>query len=267
MSSSLARAFELLDLFALDSPMLTSDEIIARSGYSRSMAYRYLKALCDAGLLVSMSGGMYGLGPRIVELERLVALTDPLYLAGRKVLKALHREDSAYLLQNLYDDKVLCIYKEGPDVLVHKGRRMGILRARGMPFPLFQGSGSLALLAWLPHHRIRKAYLHNAREIARAGLGEDWDSFRRGLAAIRKAGYATSHEQIAPGLGGVGVPILLPGERTLVGSLAWSFPAEVMTAQMEARWAVELGEVAGRIAQEYARQAGARGAVKRDSRG
>ena len=72
------------------------------------------------------------------------------------MLKGRSREDSAYLLQNLYEDKVLCIYKEGPDVLEHAGRRTVILRARGQPFPLFQGSGSLALLAFLPHHRIRQ---------------------------------------------------------------------------------------------------------------
>ena len=112
MSSSLARAFDVLDLFTLETPRLTSEEVSARLGYSRSMAYRYLKELCDAGLLVPQSGGQYGLGPRIIELERLVALTDPLYLAGRAVLKGRSREDSAYLLQNLYEDKVLCIYRK-----------------------------------------------------------------------------------------------------------------------------------------------------------
>ena len=134
------------------------------------------------------------------------------------MLKGRSREDSAYLLQNLYEDKVLCIYKEGPDVLEHAGRRTVILRARGQPFPLFQGSGSLALLAFLPHHRIRQTYLRSAQAIAAAGLGEDWAAFRRALAAIRKAGYAISHEQIAPGLGGVAVPILLPDDGALVGS-------------------------------------------------
>ena len=59
MSSSLARAFDVLDLFTLETPRLTSEEVSARLGYSRSMAYRYLKELCDAGLLVPQSGGQY----------------------------------------------------------------------------------------------------------------------------------------------------------------------------------------------------------------
>ena len=249
MSSSLARAFDVLDLFTLETPRLTSEEVSARLGYSRSMAYRYLKELCDAGLLVPQSGGQYGLGPRIIELERLVALTDPLYLAGRAVLKGRSREDSAYLLQNLYEDKVLCIYKEGPDVLEHAGRRTVILRAR-QPFPLFQGSGSLA-------PGITSA-ICAAQAIAAAGLGEDWAAFRRALAAIRKAGYAISHEQIAPGLGGVAVPILLPDDGALVGSLAWSFPIERMAPDAEIRWARELARVAAEIAREYVAQAGRR---------
>lgn len=259
MSSSLARAFDVLDLFTLESPRLSSDDVSARLGYSRSMAYRYLKELCDAGLLTSMAGGMYGLGPRIIELERLLALSDPLYLAGRAVLKEKRREDSAYLLQNLYDDKVLCIYKEGPDTLEHEGRRIVILRGRGQPFPLFQGSGSLALLAYLPHHRIRQVYLRSAHEIAAAGLGQDWAEFRRALAGIRKTGYATSHEQIAPGLGGVAVPILLPGDSTLVGSVAWTFPIELMHPDAEAQWARALSDVADEIAREYMKQAAPEG--------
>ena len=151
---------------------------------------------------------------------------------------------------------MLCIYKEGPDVLEHAGRRTVILRARGQPFPLFQGSGSLALLAFLPHHRIRQTYLRSAQAIAAAGLGEDWAAFRRALAAIRKAGYAISHEQIAPGLGGVAVPILLPDDGALVGSLAWSFPIERMAPDAEIRWARELARVAAEIARGTWRRPG-----------
>ena len=48
MSSSLARAFDVLDLFTLETPRLTSEEVSARLGYSRSMAYRYLKEVTPA---------------------------------------------------------------------------------------------------------------------------------------------------------------------------------------------------------------------------
>jgi DNA-binding IclR family transcriptional regulator len=251
--SSLGRAFDVLDLFSLATPILTVEDIARTLSYSRSMTYRYVKALCDAGLLTPASSAAYGLGPRIIELERLVALTDPLYLAGREVLSELHCENSAFLLHNLYGDKVLCIYQQGPDTLEHEGRRISIKRARGLPFPLFQGAASLAMLANMAPHRMRHTYLHNAAEIARAGLGDDWASFRRRLMAIRRQGYATSHEQIATSLGGVAVPVLLGEDQRMVGSIAHTYPVAIMDPEMEAASALELQQISRRLAEHYSR--------------
>lgn len=250
-SSSLGKAFEILDLFSLDRPILRIEEISALLGYTRSTAYRYLKALCDAGLLAPSSGATYALGPRIIELEHLLQLTDPLYKAGRKVLRTLHAENRVLLLHNLYRDRVLCIYKEGPDTLVHKGRRIVVRRARGVPFPLFQGAASLALLAYLSPHRVRQTYLRNAPAIAAADLGDSWDGFRRNLAAIRRRGYAISRERITPNLGGVAVPILLPADKRVVGSLAQTLPSESMTDAVIEESAQRLWTASEQIAAEY----------------
>src|SRR5690606_29741152 len=105
----------------------------------------------------------------IMELERLLELTDPLYTAGRAVLSALPAEGNVYLLHSLYRDKVLCIYKEGPDALVYRGRKIMVRRARGLPFPLFQGAASLALLAHMSPHRIKQTWVRHAEEIGGAG--------------------------------------------------------------------------------------------------
>ncbi|CAP41071.1 transcriptional regulator, IclR-family [Bordetella petrii] len=252
-STSLDKAFEILDLFSLARPILRIEEISALLGYTRSTAYRYLKALCDAGLLAPSSGGTYALGPRIIELEHLLQLTDPLYLAGRKVLRTLHAENRVLLLHNLYRDQVLCIYKEGPDMLTHKGRRIMVRRARGVPFPLFQGAASLALLAYLAPHRVRQTYLRNGAAIAAAELGDSWDAFRKNLAAIRRRGYALSRERITPSLGGVAVPILLPGDKRVVGSLAQTLPSESMTDEVIDESARRLWTASEQIATEYAR--------------
>jgi DNA-binding IclR family transcriptional regulator len=249
--SSLARAFEVLELFSLQTPILSVDDMTQALGYTRSMTYRYVKELCDAGFLASASSGAYGLGPRIIELERLLALTDPLYLAGRDVLPTLACGNSAFLLHNLYGEKVLCIYKEGPDTVEHAGEKISIKRARGLPFPLFQGAASLALLAFMPPHRMRQTYLKNAAEIARSGLGEDWAAFRRTLTAIRRQGYATSHEQVAPSLGGVAVPVLLPHDQRLVGSIAHTYHVASMNAAMEAESARELRAISEQLAARY----------------
>jgi len=246
-ATSLSRAFTILELFTLGHPVLTADDVCARLGYSRSMAYRYLRELASAGLITQAAPGIYSLGPRIIELERLMALTDPLYRAGLEVLPKAPQGNSALLLHNLYEDKVLCILKAGPDVLTCSGLRITILRARGLPFPLFQGAASLALLPWLSPHRIRITYLRNAKAIARAKLGEDWEAFRRAMAAVRRTGYATSHGTITPLVSGVAVPILAANGR-LLGSLARALPTNELDDITEVRHAQDLHVLAQRIA-------------------
>ena len=250
-TSSLGRAFEVLELLSVEHPLLRIEDVMARLGYTRSTAYRYVKELCDAGLLAPSSGGMYALGPRIVELERLLVMTDPLYLAGCQVLPAMRRPDSVLLLHNLYRDKVLCIYKEGPDTLEHKGERIPVRRSRGTAFPLFRGAASLAMLAFFRPHRIRQTYLRSAEEIAKAGLGRTWDEFRHTMAAIRRSGYATSRSQISPNLAGVAVPIFLPGEKKVIGSLARAFPGELLGSEIERECLHDLSAAADSIAQAF----------------
>lgn len=254
--SSIARAFEVLELFSPSQPLLKVEDVALRLDYTRSTAYRYVGELCDAGLLVAASGGHYALGPRVIELEQLLRMTDPLYLAACRVLPPLHSEHSVLLLQNLYGDKVLCIYAEGPATLEHAGRRVTVKRTRGTPFPLFRGAASLALLAWMPADRIREIFLRHATEIASRGLGTDWESFRATLAAIRRQGYATSGGQLAPDLFGVAVPVVAGSERRVIGSLVRIFLREANetdTEADEARCAQDLKAIAADLATEFLR--------------
>lgn len=250
-ASSLTRALDVLGLFSLESPWVSQEEICSRLGYSRSMAYRYLKELCDSGLLASASGGNYRLGPRIIELERLVALTDPLYRAGQAVLPGHRRDNSVLLLHALYSDRVLCIYKEGPDEVEHAGQRMTIRRGRGLPFPLFQGAASLAMLPYLTPSRVRQTYLNHAASISAAGLGATWQEFRRSMLAIRRNGYATSQSSITPNVTGVAIPILSPMDQRLIGSLARAFPSAAEAPERHPAIAAELCRVGEQIALEY----------------
>jgi DNA-binding IclR family transcriptional regulator len=250
-STSLGKALEILDLFSMETPLLQIEDMALALGFTRSTAYRYLKELCDAGLLVSLSGGSYALGPRIIELERLLELTDPLYTAGKSVLAKLDQDDKVFLLHNLYGEKVLCIYKQGPDTVRHNGRSIIVRRARGLPFPLFQGAASLAMLAYLSPHRIRQTYLHSSGEIAAAGLGKTWEEFRSSLAAIRRSGFATSKGQITPLLGGIAVPILHPDDKRVIGSLAQTVPAREMGEEIVNEAVERLWFASERIANAY----------------
>lgn len=253
-ASSVAKAVDVLKLFSRDFPSLRIEEITASLGYKRSTAYRYVRELCAAGLLIPRPDARYALGPMIVELERLLRLTDPLYLAGSAVLPPLRSTDCVYQLQELSrDDEVLCIYKEGPDELRFEGRMYALNRERGLPFPLFRGAGSLAILAHLSRDRIQRTYLANAARIAKAGLGRTWDDFRTGLAAIRRRGYAVSRRADAKHVIGIAVPVLLEADRRVVGSLDYVIARAELDAAAERDLAVNLAEVAANVAREYAR--------------
>ena len=253
--SSLGRAFHILSLFTLGTPVLRMEDIASSSGYTRSTAYRYLKELCDAGLLTrTVINGQYALGTRIVELERLLELTDPLYRAGKSVVGPMRSPDSSLLVQSLnHRNQVLCIYKEGPDVLEFQGDRVALTRSRGVPFPLFRGAASLVILAALSPHRIKQTYLSDARRIAEAGLGNSWPEFRERLSGVRRRGYAVSRtERRKPLVVGVAVPILLgpPFDKRVIGSIVQVF-AHDLTATQEAECAQRLTEASRRIASEY----------------
>jgi DNA-binding IclR family transcriptional regulator len=252
-ASSVAKAVDVLTLFSSDTPSLRIEEITASLGYKRSTAYRYVREFCAAGLLTPRPDARYSLGPMIVELERLLRLTDPLYRAGSAVLPSLRSNDCVYQLQELSrDDQVLCIYKEGPDELRFEGKWYALNRERGLPFPLFRGAGSLALLAHLSRDRIQRTYLSNAGKIAEAGLGQTWDEFRLGMSAIRRRGYAVSRRADARHVIGIAVPVLLAHDRRVVGSLDYVIASGELDADGERAHAARLAEIAAAVAREYA---------------
>ncbi len=219
-TSALTRLLQIVDLFTLERTMVRVDEVAETFGIVQSTAYRYLRELSDVGLLAPQGKGVYALGRRIVELERILQLSDPLLLSGKGVLDTLTGAGAnrAFLLCTLYRDGVLCVYVVGPDEIRFDGRQMKIQRGRGTLLPLFSGAGSQAILANLPSHQIKSLFLANGRQIAAAGLGETWKDFRGSLADIRKRGFAETTGRMNPGMHSVAVPILRP-EGRVAGSL------------------------------------------------
>jgi DNA-binding IclR family transcriptional regulator len=219
-SSALTRLLQILDLFTLEQRTVRVEEVTQAFNIVQSTAYRYLKELCDAGLLAQQGKGVYSLGRRIVELERVLQLSDPLLLAGRRVMDTLHKMDKnrIFLLCAYYKDAALCVYKVGSDEIIYNGVAMQILRGRGTVLPLFSGAGSQAILANLPPHQIKSLYLSNATQIAQASLGDTWKEFRTKLAEIRKQGYAQTIGKMNPGMHSLAVPIL-KSDGKVAGSL------------------------------------------------
>ena len=89
--------------------------------------------------------------------------------------------------------------------------------------PLFRGATSKIILANLPPHTLKALFAKRAREIAAAGLGDNWDAFRRTLAALRRAGVCISKGEVDAGRVGISAPIF-GQERAILGSLSFVLP-------------------------------------------
>ena len=216
-ANSLAKTFQVLDLFTEAEPVWSTTAIIEALDATRSTGYRYIKALHDAGLLASVRNGHYSLGPRIIEMDLALRLTDPLLLASEGVLEGLvDTIGHSALLCTAYRDSVLCIGEcRAPDSPANRFRR-------GQRRPLFQGAISKVILAYLPHYKLKAIYPRYHTEIANAGMGSTWKDFRATLGEIKKKGYHLTVGEFNPGVIGVAAPIL-DLQKTSLGSVgvAW----------------------------------------------
>lgn len=195
--SSLKRMLMILDVFSSARPAATADEIIASLGYARGTAYRYLKELCEAGVLTHIDNN-YSPGPKIIELDCYIRDNDPILLASKPIIAALSAKlQCDVLLTSFYEDRVVVAHHERGD------EQITMSYGRGRVMPLFQGAGSKAIIASLPTARLKRLFNLYKDDIAAAGMGQDWPAFRTGLAEIRRAGISLSMGELDPGNVGV----------------------------------------------------------------
>lgn len=216
--SSLKKMLGILDLFDEGQTGVRLDDVVALTGGSRATAYRYLQSLTEAGMLAPAMGGAYVLGPRVIELDRLVRMTDPLLTGAQGVLRDIAgRTGVNAMLCSYYGDKVMCVDLVWPDTSVEQAYE------RGRPMPMFRGAMAKTILANLTTYRLRQIMTRHADEIRAAGLGESWTAFRTAMARLRKAPVVVTRGEVVPGLVGVGAA-LFDSDGRVLGSLVLAVP-------------------------------------------
>lgn len=217
--NSLERMLALLEVFTPAAPMWSMEQLIQYSGCSRSTCYRYVRALQGAGLLTPVGQGAYMLGPGVIELDRNIRASDPLYTAGGGPMQALtRRTGQTTILCMLYSDAVMCVREQ-----LGRDAPAGSF-SRGQKRPLFTAAASKVILAQLPAHQLRRLHAKHRRAIALAGLGADWDAFRLALRRIREAGHCITVGEFTPGIVGIAAPVFNRSDQVL-GSLGIAMTA------------------------------------------
>jgi DNA-binding IclR family transcriptional regulator len=216
------RLLAVLALFSAVQTQWTVDGAAEQLGVSTTTTYRYFKKLTKAGLISPVSGASYTLGPAIIQMDRQIQTSDPVLKGARGPMIALVRdapEGSTVLLCRLFHDRVMCVHQ-----IMGRGPQEPVSYERGRLMPLYRGATSKIILAHLPARTLKALWAHDAGEIADAGLGAGWEEYRRGLAAIRRAGVSVSRGEIDPGRVGVAAPIF-DKDRAVLGSLSLALPA------------------------------------------
>lgn len=216
--NSLSRMLKVLDLFKPEQPVIDVEHICTQLDYTSASAYRYLRELLDAGLLVRLPRG-YALGPRVIELDRQMTEFDPLLSASRQPVAELATLTGlSVLISELYGATVI-------NVLHQPGADPDLLNfGRGRPMDLFRSATARVILAYLLPRQLRRIYDNAPQEGSARQLGQDWRSFSKAMLAIRKDGFCVSEGELDPGKSGIAAPIFDEKHRVL-GSITLVGPA------------------------------------------
>lgn len=246
--SSLDKMLKVLDLFGEERMSIQLEDVQA-TGASRATAYRYIQSLCDAGLLAPTTGGSYVLGPRIIEMDRLVRRADPLLTgAGGPMRDVSARLGINVMLCSYYGDKVMCADIVWPERSVPEHYE------RGRPMPMFRGAMAKTILAHLTPYQLRNIMLWHGDQVREAGLGENWEQFRANMSRLRRDGYCITQGEVIPNLVGIGAPVF-DAERRILGSVVFALPLARFHAAHTDALVSEIKQLAARITGAIAGQA------------
>lgn len=218
--SSFKKLFAILELFTKEKTSWTAEEINEQLGFTRPTGYRYMKELCDYGLLSRLSGGTYVLGPKIIELDYIMRNSDPLISIAKPIMKEIQmRTGCDVLLGYLYNEQVVIVHEEQP-----AERFSNRAIERGIYFSLFKGATSRVIIANLPRNQLLKLYNKYKETIANCNLGNSWDEFRSKMTKIRQQGHDIAHNEFRDGMTGISAPIF--NQYHVRGSLTLGMPTE-----------------------------------------
>ncbi|WP_237173641.1 IclR family transcriptional regulator [Paracandidimonas lactea] len=207
--NSLRRMLQILDLFGPEQSVVDAESICAQLAFAPATAYRYIKELCDAGLLTRFPKG-YALGPRIIELDLLMRDHDPLVAGSRDLMvEIVEKTGMDILLSQLYGDSVVSVHQQS------RGDPFKLKFGRGKAMGLFQNATGRVILAHLPPRKLRRIFDEHEGNAQLKRLGSDWKHFSRTLRDIRKCGYCITHGEADVNLSGVAAAIFDEQQRVL----------------------------------------------------
>jgi DNA-binding IclR family transcriptional regulator len=219
-SDSARRTLALLLSFSRERHTLTARDLAKSTGIPLPSVYRYVAILREAALLIGDDQGGYRLSARFVALGQAAEAADSLIEIADPAMRRLNAETGeTVLLVRLVNDAAVCVHR------MESSHRLRISYEPGQPFPLDRGASARILLASVSEER-RRAVLDGVRatDPARAA------TLVRQIDQAAKRGWATSEEEIDPGIWAVAAAV---GASKTVAAL--SVPSPLVRASKQAR--------------------------------
>ncbi|GAB3119802.1 IclR family transcriptional regulator [Glaciibacter psychrotolerans] len=200
-SQTLSRGIRALEVLAEAPAPLTIAELADALGVHRSIAYRILRTLEDHGLVVRGESGRIALGPRMAALAR--GVSRDLQSAALPELTSVANDLAMTVFIAVLDrgEVITLVSVEPRHAHVSVAQRPGTRHAleRGAPGHAIQASLS-------PAERAALAPGTASNDSA------DGPTLADTLAVVRESGFATSHDEVIPGLSSVAVPLRPAGQ-------------------------------------------------------
>ncbi|TFD32721.1 IclR family transcriptional regulator [Cryobacterium cryoconiti] len=190
-SQTLSRGIRVLEILAESDQAMSIADVAAALGVHRSIAYRILRTLEDHGVVLRDAAGTMRLGPRMAALARGVARG--LQTAALPELTNVANELGMTAFVAVLDrEEVVTLVSVEP-----RQAPATVAQRPGTRHPLGRGAPGIAIQSLL-----------TADQWAHLGT----EARRDETAAARTRGFATSHDEVIPGLASVAVPLFVPGE-------------------------------------------------------
>lgn len=216
--SSTSKMLTILDLFTEKRINISIEDVTEHLNISIPTGYRYLKELCEVGLLAKVESNSYILGPKIIKLDYQIRKIDPIIRLGRPILKELvNLIGGEALISNIYNDEIINVHSEKSSDFNHD-----LTYSRGNPHPLYKGATSKIIISHFTKTKLRKVYEEYEKNIKEEDIASSWEAFHKKLVEYKKQEYAIAYGELDSSMVGIAAPIFIDNQ--IVGAITLVIP-------------------------------------------
>ena len=233
-NQSLERASAILGYFSVSRPVLTLQEITARSGLTRATAHRYVSVLRDLNLLrLDPATNVYSLGSRIFTLAAAAAAGNPMVRIVGPFMEELVRYTNETAVLTVWDGTAPVVLR----VDDNSDRVVRVSIQTGIRLPTWQSAHGRVFCTYLP-----------AQDVPRRPLHPDGAALEDDLNQIRETGVSVNTNE-AEGTRAIASPVFASGGR-IVGSIGIVGTSASVPAEPDSAMAKSLLGIATRLSSD-----------------